>query len=124
MSAIITRRSLLRGLCATPAIVAASSLMPLRGLAMSPLDSMLPRAYEKEVFISHAHMFGQYTVPPDIVARLGGGDLKCGYAILDRWVRDLNAPHFLGQGSSRLTVWVRDLNAPHFISQSSSRLTV
>lgn len=34
MSSIITRRTALRGLFATPAIVAASSLMPLRGLVM------------------------------------------------------------------------------------------
>lgn len=34
MSSIITRRSLLRGLFAAPAIVAASSLMPIRGIVM------------------------------------------------------------------------------------------
>lgn len=34
MSSIITRRTALRGLFAAPAIVAASSLMPLRGLLM------------------------------------------------------------------------------------------
>lgn len=32
MSSIITRRSLLRGLFAMPAVVAASSLMPVRGI--------------------------------------------------------------------------------------------
>lgn len=39
MSGIITRRSLLRGLFATPAIVAASSLMPLRGIAMQSVTN-------------------------------------------------------------------------------------
>jgi hypothetical protein len=99
MSAIITRRSLLRGLCATPAIVAASSLMPIRGLAMSPLDSMLAEAYERIVPVARG-----YIVPPDIVVMVGGGDLKRGHAILDRWIRDQNAPHFISQSSSRLTV--------------------
>lgn len=32
MTSILTRRSMLRGLFATPAIVAASSLMPIRGI--------------------------------------------------------------------------------------------
>lgn len=34
----ITRRSILRGLFATPAIVAASSLMPIRGIVQSLYD--------------------------------------------------------------------------------------
>ena len=36
MTSIITRRSLLRGLLAAPAIVAASSLMPIRDVSMEP----------------------------------------------------------------------------------------
>lgn len=40
MSSIITRRTALRGLFAAPAIVAASSLMPLRGLVMPTGISM------------------------------------------------------------------------------------
>lgn len=43
MTSIITRRTLLRGMFATPAIVAASSLMPLRGIVM-PVDlGILPK---------------------------------------------------------------------------------
>jgi hypothetical protein len=33
---MITRRSILRGLFAAPAVVAASSLMPIRGIVMPP----------------------------------------------------------------------------------------
>lgn len=40
--AIITRRSILRGLFAAPALVAASRLMPLRGLVM-PEITMVTR---------------------------------------------------------------------------------
>lgn len=40
MSSIVTRRTLLRGLLAAPAIVAASSLMPLRGIVMAAEPDM------------------------------------------------------------------------------------
>lgn len=48
MSSILTRRSLIRGLIAAPAVVAASSLMPVRGIIMAadgPLIECFDRSH-------------------------------------------------------------------------------
>jgi hypothetical protein len=42
VSSIITRRSLLRGLFAMPAIVAADRLMPIRGLILPDVELVMP----------------------------------------------------------------------------------
>jgi len=48
---ILTRRSLLRGLVATPAVVAVSSLMPVRGIVM-PTMSVLDHSSRMRIVLT------------------------------------------------------------------------
>ncbi len=36
---------------------------------------------------------GEFVIHPDIVARVGGGDLKRGHAVLDKWMTDMRKEH-------------------------------
>jgi len=36
---------------------------------------------------------GEYVVPPEVVAEIGGGDLDHGHAILDKWVKETRRSH-------------------------------
>jgi hypothetical protein len=36
---------------------------------------------------------GEYTIPPEVVAAIGGGDVKKGHALLDKWVLKLRQDH-------------------------------
>lgn len=67
MTSVLTRRSILRGLFAAPVVVAASSLMPLRGLMMpvSSLFSNLPVYKYNRVTRSIDVLYGQLYLRSD-----------------------------------------------------------